>query len=363
MFGYYTSLLVITISIIISIQIVIYCDDALSRLTKNIFSFAYILILIIYIFEWLAVYLEKTNPSMQLITTFSMGIVLFLAPSITAIVTWGIDDKKSTLLSVVVISTVTICFIVGFSGLFTDAIFYYDEQNIYHRGEYFLVHTALSIASALLLLVNTLRIGIKYQNNNNYILLLNFALFLGTLLVQFLFDGVWIMWLSYIFAIGFTYVYYSSLVNQIDILTGILNRKCYDSQLYDIDTNAIILILDVNKFKEINDTLGHATGDYCLKEIAKAIKNVYGKSGFCYRIGGDEFSVILRKNLESIEFLNSTFISQISENEYETELPTVSIGYSYYYPNKSSIQEVIEEADKMMYLKKQELNSPNIAFD
>ncbi len=356
MFAYYTALLIITISILISIQIIVYCDDALNKSTKTIFIIAYILILIIFIFEWLAVYLEKSNSSMQLIATFSMGIVLFLAPSITAIITWGVDDKKSTFLSFVVISIITLGFLIGFSGLFTDVIFYYDEQNIYHRGEYFYLHIILSIGSALLLLINTFRVGRKYQNRNNYILILNFILFLGTLLVQFIFDGVWIMWLSYIFAIGFTYVYYATLVNQIDVLTGILNRKCYDSQLYNIESNAIILIFDVNKFKQINDTLGHATGDYCLIEIANAIKKVYSKSGFCYRIGGDEFSVILHKNLDSIDDLNSKFVSTLSEDEYKMELPSVSIGYSYYYPNKSSIQEVIEEADKMMYLKKQELN-------
>ncbi len=357
MFAYYSALLIITISIILSIQIIVACDDALNKFIKNIFRIAYILILIIYIFEWLAAYLEKTTTSMQFITTFSMGIVLFLAPSITAIITWGLDDKKPKSLSFVVISIITLSFIAGFSGLFTDVIFYYDNQNIYHRGEYFFTHIILSTISSLLLLINTLRIGVRYQNRNNYILILNFLLFLGTLVVQFLFDGVWIMWLSYIFAIGFTYVYYSSLVNQIDVLTGVLNRKCYDSQLYDIDTDAIILILDVNKFKQINDTLGHGVGDYCLIEIAKVIKKVYGNSGFCYRIGGDEFSIILTKNLNYIEDLNSKFITQISKNEYELELPTVSIGYSYYYPKKSSIQEVIEEADKMMYLKKQELNS------
>ncbi len=360
MFGYYTVLFIITISIILSIQIVIYCDDALNKFNKNIFSIAYILILVIYIFEWLAAYLEKTNSSQQHITTLSMGVVLFLAPSITAIITWGIDDKKSTFLSFVIISIIALSFIFGFSGFFTDAIFYYDDHNNYHRGEYFFLHIVLSVISSLILLTNTLRIGIKYQNKNNYILLLNFTLFLGTLAVQFIFDGVWILWLSYIFAIGFTYVYYSSLVNQIDVLTGVLNRKCYDSQLYDINTNAILVIFDVNKFKEINDTLGHGAGDYCLLEIANAIKEVYGKSGFCYRIGGDEFSVILHKNLDSIDDLNSKFIAQISGCEYEMELPTVSIGYSYYFPNNSSITEVIEEADKMMYLKKQQSNLTNI---
>ncbi len=359
MFGYYTALLIVTFSIIVSILIVVYCDDALTKLNKNIFMISYGLILIIYIFEWIAAYLEKTNYSMPFVSTILMSFVLFLAPSITALITWGMNDKKSKLLTSIVIAIITLSFLISFSGLFTDVIFRYDEQNVYYRGEYFYIHLLLSIFSAMMLLFNTLRIGIKYQNRNNYILILNFVLFLGTLVVQFIFDGVWLLWLSYIFAIGFTYMYYSSLVNQIDVLTGILKRKCYDSQLYDINTDAIILIFDVNKFKEINDTQGHAVGDYCLVELAHAIKKIYGKSGYCYRIGGDEFSVILHKNLDCVEEMNSKFTTLIAENIYKIALPTVSIGYSYYYPNTSSIQAVIEEADKMMYIVKEKNHLEN----
>ncbi len=360
MFGYYTTLLIITLSIVISVLIVIYYDDALNKVNKNVFFISYIIILIINIFEWLAVYLEATNSSMHFVTTFFMGIVLFLAPSITAIITWGIRDKNSIALSCIVFTIILLCFIVGFSGLFTDAVFYYDEQNVYHRGEYFFIQIILAISSSLLLLINTFRIGIKYQNNNNYILVLNFCLFMGALFIQFIFDSVWLLWLSYMFAIGFTYIYYSSLVNQIDVLTGLLNRKCYESQIYNINTDAIILIFDVNKFKEINDTHGHAIGDYCLKEIASAIKKVYSKSGYCYRIGGDEFSVILHKNLDSLECLNSKLTLELTEGKYKMKLPTVSIGYSHYYPNISNVQEVIESADKMMYALKQENNLTNL---
>ncbi len=353
MFGYYTTLSIITCSIIISAIIVIYNDTILEKLSKNIFMISYIMLLFVCIFEWLVVYLERINSPLHLITTFSMGLVLFLAPSITAMLTLGINDRESKWLNYVAISIVTFSFIAGFSGLFSDAIFYYDEHSIYHRGEYYAVHVLLVIFSALTLLINTLRLGIKYQNKNTYILFLNFIIFLGAMYAQFTYNGVWILWISYTISISFGYIYYSSFVNQIDVLTGILNRKCFDSHIYDIRSNAVLLIIDVNKFKEINDTHGHAAGDYCLLEIARAIKKVYGKSGYCYRVGGDEFCVLLYKNLDSLEELNSNFIKKISEKNYKLALPGVSIGYSYYYPNKSSIQKVIEEADAMMYTLKQ----------
>ncbi len=354
MFGYYTALAIITSSIIFSALIVIHYDNVLEKFNKLVFITSYFALLLVCIFEWLVVYLEKIHSPLHYVTTFSMGLVLFIAPSITAFLALGINDKQSKWLNSVVFVILALSFMLGFSGLFSDAIFYYDEQNIYHRGKYFPIHFATVMLSALTLLINTFRLSIKFQNKNSYILILNFFIFLGALFTQFAFNGVWILWISYTIAVSFGYIYYSSTINQIDILTNILNRKCFDSQLYDINTNAIILFIDVNKFKEINDTHGHAAGDYCLIEIAKAIKEVYSKSGYCYRIGGDEFSVILNKNLDSLDELNAKFISLISEKKYKLALPTVSIGHSYYYPNQSSVQKVIEEADAMMYAIKQQ---------
>ncbi len=354
MFGYYTALAIITTSVIITALMIIHYDNVLEKFNKMIFITSYFALLLICIFEWIVVYFEKIHSPLHYITTFSMGIVLFIAPSITAILTLGIHTGPSKRLRSIVYFIIALSFVLGFSGLFSDAIFYYDEASIYHRGDFYILHSITVVGSALTLFINTLILGIKHQNKNNYILFLNFFIFLGALFTQFAFNGVWILWISYTIAISFGYIYFSSYMNQTDILTNILNRKCFDSHIYDLKSNSIILFLDVNKFKEINDTHGHAAGDYCLIEIAKAIKEVYGKSGYCYRIGGDEFSVILNKNLDSLDELNTQFSNLIAEKKYKLALPTVSIGHSYYYPNQSSIQKVIEEADEMMYTLKQQ---------
>ncbi len=354
MFEYYTILLIVTTSLVLSALVIIYNDNVLSKFNRDIFVISHIVLLISYGFEWIALYLSKTNSSMHALTTLATGMVLFAAPSMMVILAWGINDTKSKLLSNIVLTVMILNFMIGFSGLFCNAVFYYDDQSIYHRGDFFFLHFIMVIISALTLFINTFRLGLKYQNKNNYILILDLTLFLVGLLTHFSFDGIYILWLSILIALGIFYIYYSSFANQVDILTRTLNRKCFDSQLYDIKSNAIILFFDVNKFKEINDTHGHSAGDYCLIEIAKAIKEVYGKSGYCYRLGGDEFSVILNKNLDSIEELNEKFRNLISEKKYTLALPTVSIGHSYYYPNKTSIQKVIEEADAMMYQLKQQ---------
>ena len=55
-----------------------------------------------------------------------------------------------------------------------------------------------------------------------------------------------------------------------------------------------MVVFDVDDFKQINDRYGHIQGDLCLAGIAECIKNSYANFGYCYRIGGDEFCVLLK---------------------------------------------------------------------
>lgn len=89
------------------------------------------------------------------------------------------------------------------------------------------------------------------------------------------------------------------------------------------------------------------------KYYAKFVRKIYGKFGNCYRYGGDEFCVILSKNLGEVEQLNNTFITEIRKQQNDDDkVPNVSIGYAYYDGKEDYIQNVIEEADEMMYSNK-----------
>ncbi len=87
------------------------------------------------------------------------------------------------------------------------------------------------------------------------------------------------------------------------------NRKCYRS-LTELQLS-VFEYIEVDHFKKINDTLGHAEGDCCLYLVANKIFAVYGKDGSCYRIGGDEYCVILHKNLDRINSLNAKFSESV----------------------------------------------------
>lgn len=111
-----------------------------------------------------------------------------------------------------------------------------------------------------------------------------------------------------------------------DPLTKLLNKEQFERN----KNKHYIVIIDIDKFKQINDTLGHPVGDCVLKSVAKTIKQNLKYFDKAYRIGGDEFAVITKNPI--------AFIASIDQ---QIETP-VSIGYGLSY----------EEADHNMYLRK-----------
>jgi len=123
-----------------------------------------------------------------------------------------------------------------------------------------------------------------------------------------------------------------------------------------------IMFIDLNRFKQINDTLGHEVGDMLLKDVAKRFKSISNDSTFIARLGGDEFVVILKnadksKAAETAGFINKILADKIhiSYNGKEMDLFTSgSIGISMYPTDSNDIKNVLKNADISMYVAKKE---------
>ncbi|MBR3225995.1 MAG: diguanylate cyclase [Atopobiaceae bacterium] len=82
-------------------------------------------------------------------------------------------------------------------------------------------------------------------------------------------------------------------VAQTDALTGLLNRGSYDKLLEECDTETVLVLIDVDLFKDVNDTYGHEMGDKVLKRVATSVAEHFRATDYACRIGGDEFAVIM----------------------------------------------------------------------
>lgn len=145
-----------------------------------------------------------------------------------------------------------------------------------------------------------------------------------------------------------------------DALTGLPNRTFLFermSQLLKRKSAANefgILFVDLDGFKAVNDTLGHAAGDYLLQLVAKRLQSVISNNGFLARMGGDEF-VILIDNLNYDEDAKrfAQEILSLVEKPYRIQHVTVnvtsSIGISLYPQHGKTIDELIHAADSSLY--------------
>lgn len=174
-------------------------------------------------------------------------------------------------------------------------------------------------------------------------------------------------------AIMMLYVYILSLNDQVSIdeLTKLNNRmqlKKYivneSSKQSSNKTIRYILMVDLNKFKQINDQYGHIEGDYALKRTADALKFACADrtlKTFIARYGGDEFIIITKTDDEELikelcTNIKETLIRMNKEAGARYEL-TASIGYSCYSGDLSEFQTALNRADKALYKEKAERKS------
>ncbi|OHE07562.1 MAG: diguanylate cyclase [Sulfurimonas sp. RIFOXYD12_FULL_33_39] len=157
-------------------------------------------------------------------------------------------------------------------------------------------------------------------------------------------------------------LHYSSMH---DSLTGLANRQYLYNHIELITANAnrhkdkfALLFLDLDKFKNINDTLGHDIGDGLLKAIAIRLKNILRENDIIARIGGDEFIIVLsdieneKSILECINKILDIFKKEIVINGNILKSST-SIGCSIYPNDSTDINELMKYADMAMYSAKE----------
>ncbi|MUK88392.1 EAL domain-containing protein [Ornithinibacillus sp. L9] len=148
-----------------------------------------------------------------------------------------------------------------------------------------------------------------------------------------------------------------------DPLTDLLNRTQYTTDVTyimkkakEVDEQVAVLLIDLDRFKDVNDTLGHKIGDYLLIEAAKRLRHILEIEEKLYRVGGDEFIIILPSiNDHTLENRATSILQQFERpfliKEYEINI-TPSIGISLYPQNGEDGETLLKNADTAMYLAK-----------
>lgn len=150
-----------------------------------------------------------------------------------------------------------------------------------------------------------------------------------------------------------------------DDLTNLPNRTLlYERVNHAINiakrsvTSMVVLIMDLNQFKEVNDTLGHHCGDCLLQQVAPRLKNVIRESDTVARIGGDEFSVVLQNTDRDGAIVICNKILSALEKPFFVEGHTLkaamSIGIAKYPEDGEDCESLMQRADVAMYVAKKD---------
>lgn len=150
----------------------------------------------------------------------------------------------------------------------------------------------------------------------------------------------------------------------LDILTGLPNRRMFEEELdrwlsraVRYQENIAVVLLDLDKFKQVNDSLGHAIGDAVLKEISRRLTAAVRKSDFVSRLSGDEFLIML-SHIED----KAALAPMMHRIIYSCKEPIidegccvtigVSIGISFFPEDGCNVMELMRKADTAMYQSK-----------
>lgn len=169
--------------------------------------------------------------------------------------------------------------------------------------------------------------------------------------------GCTIMWLWF-------YIQNTKALISVDDLTHLNNRGQINRYLeqirYSVDSRVIILMIDIDRFKGINDRYGHAEGDRALVIVSDALRQTCAKinaSVFLGRYGGDEFTIIIQNPIDEdhTERLITLLRNNLAEKRQENSLPyelDVSIGYDEVTDGNDSVYACMNRADEKLYIDK-----------
>ena len=348
----HTSVVSITCLLMLTMLVQTYTSDSMEERLRNAFLRGFATILFCALLDWTRVELNGS----QLVPVWLHGAVVSLEYTLAPVVVlfligvMGAIERNSFLVPLLAFNG-----LLQFTSGFTEWIFYIDAANNFVRGEWFRVYVLIYSIGIFVMYREVYRCSWIYQNRNGWMLFMSILSLTIGVGENDLGGECHTTFLAVSIAATMFYVYFMDIGIQTDPMTKLLNRRCYDSHLKKIDYPTAVVMFDVDKFKYINDTYGHEKGDIVLQHVAICLRRTFGRLGYLYRLGGDEFCLILRKGyLDKVDFgLLRRALDRHLEmyRRHEPLMPAVSMGHAI-YDGGLSVQNVVKQADQQMYADK-----------
>ena len=157
-----------------------------------------------------------------------------------------------------------------------------------------------------------------------------------------------------------------------DVLTDLPNRRSVKEHMDELIASHCehyaVAIIDIDNFKNVNDTAGHESGDEVLGQIAERWKEILGTEDYLARLGGDEFAVVIYdyESLESLDRMLGNILSALSEKFIIKDRDyylTASMGVAFYPGDSVDASQSLKYADMAMYVAKKQGRNQQVYFN
>lgn len=176
-------------------------------------------------------------------------------------------------------------------------------------------------------------------------------------------SGIDLIWPAMTISLLMIFINIQSRMTNTDPLTGVFNRREYEKQIYNLSQlkspkkKVCAIMIDIDDFKQINDTNSHQVGDHALVDISQILQRSIRKNDFIARIGGDEFCIIIESEHESVlhDIINRINHQLEIYNTHKHGLMDIrlSMGYGMFDPKfHGTFGEFFVKLDKKMYEEK-----------
>ena len=242
----------------------------------------------------------------------------------------------------------------------TGFIFFIDENKAYNRGELFYGALGVSFFYFAYMVYLSYKEYRDTDRQEKIYLMCIFMAVVSGVVWQVLDDKVRSMWPSVGIGLLLYYVFTLESSSKYDLLSGVRNSNAYNrvKDGLTIHKDYGIIVFDINGLKKVNDTHGHYKGDQMIMSCASVITNAFLGVGQIYRIGGDEFVLIMTDLAPDYEINKRLFVMEQGLKKAGKMIGIeLSVSYGYEYHKEGELRtymDVFQKADTKMYHMKRE---------
>jgi diguanylate cyclase (GGDEF)-like protein len=236
------------------------------------------------------------------------------------------------------------------------------DTNLFFRGKAYILRMIISYSPLVFVIIEFFVSRCRFKKSSVFILFLLLVFSCAGSSIDLLLGSLRFIWPCMSAVLLYSYFFIIQTDTRLDGLTGIGNRYSFNeftdrlSKCSSGESWAIVMI-DMDHFKEINDTLGHQEGDNALRDMAAIIKGCLKGSDFAARYGGDEFVIATRVENGIGALINELQEAVGRHNEKKSRPFKIEISYGYdvfVADGSGSIDDFLNHIDSLMYKHKEE---------